>query len=225
MIIRRERHIFNTIWLTVRAIILQFKKIVITLKHVANGCSYEDWGTSWAFTHWTDAARPRFSTCHSWRIETNLLKSVCLKNHWITKFSVRGKITLPAASSFKPKHPKSLTYMRTTHEPTWHRPYLPRAIKPAKRMSKFHLTAGCISARVVWRPSSLSSQSNFFGSLAGMSAMMESGVSTPVPSALLCRCAASWSDPNLTSVVPPLRAQSAPLAHPYGLHTGRGKPL
>lgn len=139
------------------------------------------------------------------------------------------KITLPAASSFKPNHLKSSLHIceriRTTHEPTWNRSYLPCAIKPAKRMSKFHLTAGCISARVVWRPSSLSSQSNFVGSVAGTSAMMESGVSTPVPPALFCRCAASWSDPNLTSVVPPLRAQSAPLAHPYGLHTGRGKPL
>lgn len=69
--------------------------------------------------------------------------------------------------------------IKTTHEPTWTISYIPCAIKPVKRMSKFHLTAGCISARVVWGPSLVSSQSNFVGSVTGMSATMETGVSTP----------------------------------------------
>lgn len=51
---------------------------------------------------------------------------------------------------------------------------------------------------------------------------MKPCVCPPVPSASLCRCAPSWSDPNLTWVVPPLWAHGSPPAPPYGLHAGRG---
>lgn len=105
-----------------------------------------------------------FLTSHSWRIKTNLLKSVWLNHHKITELTVqaqtRVKSTPSAAYYFKPNHLKSFIHVwqhqiNIMYEPTWDKSYLPRAIKPTKRIGKIHLAAGCISPRVMWAPSSL----------------------------------------------------------------------
>lgn len=159
----RDTHILNRLmwWFC------HFKKNIIKLKtsYVTN-CR---WLYLWRlrnFLSFYAHCSSSFLTSRSWRIKTNLLKSVWLNHHKITKLTVqaqtRVKITPSAACSFKPNHLKIL-YTRVTasnphhvlYEPTWDKSYLPRAIKPTKRIGKIHLAAGCISPRVVWVPSSL----------------------------------------------------------------------